>query len=128
MGCYILYLNKNVIEIWDSLPNNKFVAAIERDETTKKLLFAMEILFEKEKGALSNYKLEKANDILPQDNDKKEREDLALKLLTNDLNQEKQNLYDKARGRLYAKVEKQDGNERLHVGASETYIEAKYDD
>ncbi|KAI9104183.1 hypothetical protein K1719_023019 [Acacia pycnantha] len=153
---YILYLNKNVIEIWDSLPNNKFVAATERDETTKKLLFAMEILFEKEKGALSNYKLERANDILLQDNEfdcgvfvikymqqsdnyvkrnplfqfdsQKQREDLALKLLTNDLNQEKQNLYDKARERLYAQIEKQDGNERLPVGASETYIEAKYDD
>ncbi|KAI9104177.1 hypothetical protein K1719_023013 [Acacia pycnantha] len=153
---YILYLNKNVIEIWDSLPNNKFVAATERDETTTKLLFAMEILFEKEKGALSNYKLERANDILPQDNgfdcgvfvikymqqsdnyvkrnplfqfdSQKEREDLALKLLTNDLNQEKQILYDKARRRPYAQVEKQDGNERLRVDASETYIEAKYDD
>ncbi|KAI9104270.1 hypothetical protein K1719_023106 [Acacia pycnantha] len=153
---YIFYLNKDVIEIWDSLHNNKFVAVTERDETTKKLLFAMEILFEKEKGALSNYKLERANDILLQDNEfdcgvfvikymqqsdnyvkrnplfqfdsQKEREDLALKLLTNDLNQEKQNLYDKAKGRLCAQVEKQDGNERLRVGASETYIEAKYDD
>ncbi|KAI9104261.1 hypothetical protein K1719_023097 [Acacia pycnantha] len=153
---YIFYLNKNVIEIWDSVPNNKFVGATERDETTKKLLFAMEILFEKEKGALSNYKLENANDILSQDNgfdcgvfvikymqqsdnyvkrnplfqfdSQKEREDLALKLLTNDLNQEKQNLYDKARGRLYAQVEKQDGNERLRADASETFIEAKYDD
>ena len=35
---YIFYLNKNVIEIWDSLPNNKFLAATERDETTKKLV------------------------------------------------------------------------------------------
>ncbi|KAI9078130.1 hypothetical protein K1719_039898 [Acacia pycnantha] len=149
---YIFYLNKNVIEIWD----NNFVAATDRYEATKKLLFAMEILFEKEKGALSNYKLERANDILSKDNgfdcgvfvinymqqsdnyvkrnplfqfdSQKEREDLALKLLTNDLNQEKQNLYDKARGQLYAQVEKQDGNERLRVDASETFIEVKYDD
>ncbi|KAI9078139.1 hypothetical protein K1719_039907 [Acacia pycnantha] len=98
------------------------------DQESPEKLFAMEILFEKEKGALSNYKLERANDILSQDNGQKEREDLALKLLTNDLNQEKQNLYDKARRRPYAQVEKQDGNERLRVDASETYIEAKYDD
>ncbi|KAI9078149.1 hypothetical protein K1719_039917 [Acacia pycnantha] len=131
---YIFYLNKNVIEIWDSLPNNKCVAATEPDETTKKLLFAMEILFEKEKGALSNYKLERANGILSQDNgfdcgvfvikymqqsdnygkrnplfqfdSQKEREDLALKLLNNALNKEKQNLYDKAR-RHYAQVDKE---------------------
>ncbi|KAK4253627.1 hypothetical protein QN277_010275 [Acacia crassicarpa] len=153
---YIFYLNKNVIEIWDSLPNNESVDATERDEIiARKLLFAMEILFEKEKGAFSNYKLERANDTLLQDNEfdcgvfvikyiqqsdnyvkgnplfqfdsQKEREDLALKLLTNDLNQEKQNLYDKARGRPYARIEKQDGNERLRVGASEMFIEAKYD-
>ncbi|KAI9104182.1 hypothetical protein K1719_023018 [Acacia pycnantha] len=113
---YIFYLNKNVIEIWDSLPDNKSVAATERDETiATKLLFAMEILFGKEKGAFSNYKLERENDIRSQDNgfdcgvfvikymqqldncvkrnplfqfdSQKQREDLALKLLTNDLNQ-----------------------------------------
>ncbi|KAI9078142.1 hypothetical protein K1719_039910 [Acacia pycnantha] len=151
---YIFHLNKKVVEIWDSLPT--FVAETVRDETTKKLFFAMEILFNQEKGAFSDYQKEMANDICFQDNgfdcgvfvinymqqsdnyvkrdssfqfdSKKEREDLALKLLTNDLNQEKQNLYDKARGRLYAQVEKHDCNERLRVDASETYIEAKYDD
>ncbi|KAI9112858.1 hypothetical protein K1719_016175 [Acacia pycnantha] len=52
----------------------------------------------------------------------KEREDLALKLLNNDLNKEKQNLYDKAR-RHYAQVQKQDGNTRLRVDASEEHFE-----
>ncbi|XP_028774381.1 probable disease resistance protein At1g12290 [Neltuma alba] len=45
---------------------------------------------------------------------KKEREDLASKLLNSDLNQEKQNLYDKAR-RHYAQVEQKDGNKRLRT-------------
>ncbi|XP_028788818.1 probable disease resistance protein At1g61300 [Neltuma alba] len=45
---------------------------------------------------------------------KKEREDLASKLLNSDLNQEKQNLYDKAR-RHFAQVEQQDGNKRLRI-------------
>ncbi|KAK4253628.1 hypothetical protein QN277_010276 [Acacia crassicarpa] len=151
---YIFHINKKVVEIWDSLPT--FVTETDRDETTKKLAFAMEILFKQKKGAFSNYQKEMANDILHQDNgfdcgvfvinymqqsdnyvkidssfqfdSQKEREDLALKLLTNDLNQKKQNLYDKARGRVYPQVEKHDCNERSRVDASETFIEAKYGD
>ncbi|KAI9104200.1 hypothetical protein K1719_023036 [Acacia pycnantha] len=120
---YIFHLNKKVVEIWDSLPTS--VAKTDRDETTKKLFFAMEILFKQKKGAFSDYHKEMANDIRSQDNgfdcgvfvinymqqsdnyvkrdssfqfdSQKEREDLALKLLNNDLNKEKQNLYDKAR-------------------------------
>ncbi|KAI9078112.1 hypothetical protein K1719_039880 [Acacia pycnantha] len=53
--------------------------------------------------------------------DSKKERDLALKLLNDDLNQEKQNFYDKAR-RHYSQVEKQDGNKRL-VDASKEYFE-----
>ncbi|KAK4253631.1 hypothetical protein QN277_010279 [Acacia crassicarpa] len=145
---YIFHLNKKVVEIWDSLPT--FVAETDRDETTKKLFFAIEILFKQKKGAFSDYQTEMANNIRSQDNgfdcgvfvinymqqsdnyvkrdssfqfnSQKEREDLALKLLNNDLNKEKQNLYDKAR-RHYAHVEKQDGNKRLRVDPSKEHFE-----
>ncbi|KAI9078154.1 hypothetical protein K1719_039922 [Acacia pycnantha] len=119
-------------EIWDCLPNT-FEAEIE--ETTKKLLIAMEKLFKK--VTFTEFHLKKANDIRLQPNgydcgvfvinymqqsdnyvkrnpsfqfdSQKEREDLALKLLNNDLNKEKKNLHDKARQQ-YAQVETQDGN------------------
>ncbi|KAI9104213.1 hypothetical protein K1719_023049 [Acacia pycnantha] len=155
---YIFHLNKEVVEIWDSAP--KVLAVTDRDETTKKLLIAMGILFEK--VTFTEFHLKMADDILLQPNgfdcgvfvinymqqsdnyvkrdssfqfdSKKERGDLALKVLNSDLNKEKQNLYDKAR-RHYAQVEKQDGNKRLQVDPSKEHfedvgseMEAEYDD
>ncbi|KAI9104172.1 hypothetical protein K1719_023008 [Acacia pycnantha] len=130
---YIIHLKSKEIEIWDSLPDT-FETEIE--ETTKKLLIAMEKLFKK--VTFTEFHLKKANDIRLQPNgydcgvfvinymqqsdnyvkrddssiefdSQKEREDLALKLLNNDLNKEKKNLHDKARQQ-YAQVETQDGN------------------
>ncbi|KAI9078140.1 hypothetical protein K1719_039908 [Acacia pycnantha] len=117
---YIIHLKNKEIEVWDSLPNTS-EAKIE--EATKKLLIAMEKLFEK--VTFTEFHSKKADDILLQPNgfdcgvfvinymqqsdnyvkrdssfqfdSQKEREDLALKLLNNDMNKEKQNLYDKAR-------------------------------
>ncbi|XP_028803277.1 disease resistance protein At4g27190-like [Neltuma alba] len=75
-------------------------------------LLAMEKLFIE--VAFTEFRSKMETDILPQPNGEKEREDLAMKLLNSDLNQEKQSLYDKAR-RHYAQVGKQDGNKRLRV-------------
>ncbi|KAI9078159.1 hypothetical protein K1719_039927 [Acacia pycnantha] len=154
---YIIHLKNKEIEIWDSLPNT---SEAEIEETTKKLLIAMEKLFEK--VSFTKFHLKMADNILLQPNgfdggvfvinymqqsdnyvkrdsssqfdSQKEREDLALKLLNNDLNEEKQNLYDKAR-RHYAQVEKQDGNKRSRVDPSKEHfedvgreMEAEYDD
>ncbi|KAI9104244.1 hypothetical protein K1719_023080 [Acacia pycnantha] len=129
---YIIHLKNKEIEIWDSLHNT---SEAEIEETTKKLLTAMEKLFEK--VTFTEFHRKMADDILLQPNEfdcgvfvinymqqsdnyvkressfqfdsQREREDLALKLLNNDLNKEKQNLYDKAR-RHYAQVETHDGN------------------
>ncbi|XP_028803271.1 disease resistance protein At4g27190-like [Neltuma alba] len=104
-------------------------------------LLAMEKLFEKfEKVAFTKFRSKMEMDILEQPNafdcgifvmkfmeqsenyvkrnssfqfdSEKERKNLASKLLDSDLNQEKQNLYDRVR-RHYARVEKQDGHKRL---------------
>ncbi|KAK4253624.1 hypothetical protein QN277_010273 [Acacia crassicarpa] len=143
---YIIHLKNKVVEIWDSCP--PFVAEADRDETTTKLLIAMEKLFEK--VTFTEFHRKMADDIrlqlngfdcgvfvinymLQSDNyvkrdssfkfdSQKERENLALKLLNNDLNKEKQNLYDKAI-RHYAQVEKQDGNKRLRVDPSKEHLE-----
>ncbi|KAI9081410.1 hypothetical protein K1719_036556 [Acacia pycnantha] len=132
-----------------------FLFALETRHTVMrqkiKLLIAMGKLFEK--VPFTEFHLKMADNILLQPNgfdcgvfvinymqqsdnyvkgessfQSKEREDLAFRLLTNDLNQEKQNLYDKARELLYAQVDKQDGTKRSgDDDASETLIEAKYD-
>ncbi|XP_028798381.1 probable disease resistance protein At4g27220 [Neltuma alba] len=142
---YIIHLKNEEIEIWDSLLN-KFVAEPKRNEITKKVLLAMEKLFVK--VAFTKFRSKMANDILLQPNEidcgifvvkfmeqshnyvkrnslfqfdsKKEREDLASKLLNSDLNQEKQSLHDKA-SQHYAQVEPQDGNKRLRIDRLNKY-------
>ncbi|XP_028777880.1 probable disease resistance protein At4g27220 [Neltuma alba] len=134
---YIIHVKNEEIEIWDSLLDT-CVAETDRDENTRKLLLAMEKLFVN--VAFTGFRSKMKTDILKQPNgfdcgifvmkfteqsynyvkinpsfqfgSEKERDDLALKLLNSDLNQEKRNLYGKAR-RHYA--QKQDGNKRLRV-------------
>ncbi|KAI9104184.1 hypothetical protein K1719_023020 [Acacia pycnantha] len=63
---YIIHIKNKKIEIWDSLPNTS-EAEIGREETTKKLLLALEKLFE-EAVLFTKFHLKMANDILLQFN------------------------------------------------------------
>ncbi|XP_054790651.1 putative ubiquitin-like-specific protease 1B [Prosopis cineraria] len=125
---YIIHVEDQVVEIWDSL-RDQFMDKTEREQITKKILLVMETLFEDVMSTKFHWRM--ASNIQSQSNgydcgvfvikymqqldnyvrqnpsfqfdSNKERLDLALELLNSDFNQEREILSHKATGS-YAQV------------------------